>query len=201
MFLQFSYRFISPFYDLFVTRATAGSRQRSLSRLPQGGSARVLLSGVGTGLDFPFLNPAHEYTALDLTAPMLKRSKGKAAKLHMQLMQGDSMALPFADASFDFVVLHLIVAVVPDATCCLTESARVLKPGGKILVFDKFLQRGERAWLRRGLSLLTSRLVTRLNVVFEDVLEKVPDLKLVSDEKALAGGWFRLIVLSKIEIS
>lgn len=199
MSLQFSYRFISPFYDLFVARATAGSRQRSLSRLPQMGTSRVLLSGAGTGLDFPFLNPEHEYTALDLTHSMLKRSTGKAGNLRMQWTQGDSMALPFADASFDFVVLHLIVAVVPDAERCLAEAARVVKPGGQILVFDKFLHRGQRAWLRRALSLITSRFVTRLNVVFEDVLARVPKLKIISDEKVLAGGWFRLIVLSKAE--
>ena len=199
MFLQYSYRFISPFYDFFVARATAASRQRSLSRLPQTGTSRVLLSGAGTGLDFPFLNAGHEYTALDLTHSMLKRSTGKAGNLHMHLTQGDSMALPFADACFDVVVLHLIVAVVPDAARCLAEAARVVKPGGQILIFDKFLHRGERAWLRRGLSLITSRFVTRLNVVFEDVLASVQSLNLLSDEKGLAGGWFRLIVLSKLE--
>lgn len=199
MSLQFSYRFISPFYDFFVTRATAAARKRSLVRLPQQGMSRVLLSGAGTGLDFEFLYPGHDYTALDLTFAMLSRSVGKAKNLKMQWTQGDSMALPFADASFDFAVLHLIVAVVPDAERCLAEAARVVKPGGQILVFDKFLQRGQRAWLRRGLSLLTSRIVTRLNVVFEDALAKTPNLKLVSDEEVLAGGWFRLIVLSKVE--
>lgn len=197
MSLQTSYRIFSPFYDAFVARATSGSRQRSLSRLPAEGGLRVLLSGVGTGLDFEYLKPGHEYMALDLTHSMLKRSTGKAHNLHMQWTQGDSMALPFADASFDYVVLHLILAVVPDAERCLAESARVLKPGGQILVFDKFLYHGQRAWLRRGLSFITSRFVTRLNVVFEDVLERVPGLKLISDEKELAGGWFRLIRLEK----
>jgi len=197
MLLQLGYRFISPFYDFFVARATAAARKRSLSRLPLQGSSHVLISGAGTGLDFEFLNQAHDYTALDITFAMLRRSVGKAKNLKMQWLQGDSMALPFADESFDVVVLHLIVAVVPDAARCLAEASRVVKPGGQILVFDKFLHHGQRAWLRRGLSLITSRFVTRLNVVFEDVLAQVTNLKIVSDEKILASGWFRLIVLTK----
>lgn len=199
MSLQTSYRFIAPFYDVFLARATASSRQRSLSRLPRHGTARVLLSGAGTGLDFPFLNASHDYTALDLTAAMLARSHGRARNLQMEWVQGDSMGLPFADKSFDYVVLHLIVAVVPHPERCLAEAARVLKPGGRIFIFDKFLHRGERAWLRRSLSFVVAKIATRLDVVFEEVLENTPDLSVISDEPALAGGWFRLIELLKKE--
>ena len=197
MSLKTSYRLIAPFYDIFLARATCNARQRSLSHLPQSGSARVLLSGAGTGLDFPFLPPHHEYTALDLTKAMLARSTRRADGLHMQWVRGDSMALPFAAASFDHVVLHLIVAVVPQPQRCLAEAARVLKPGGRILLFDKFLRRGERAWLRRGLTPLIGQLATRLDVVFEEVLENVPGLRVFSDQPALARGWFRRIELQK----
>jgi len=200
MSLQASYRFIAPFYDAFLTRATTGARRRSLSRLPSAGAARVLVNGAGTGLDFPFLPEQHHYTALDLTRAMLARSRHRAQRLRLDWIQGDSMALPFADASFDCVVLHLIVAVVPHPERCLAEAARVLKPGGQILIFDKFLRPGERAWLRRGLSIIVARLATRLDVVFEEVLARVPGLTLVSNAPALAGGWFRLIELKKKEI-
>ena len=117
----------------------------------------------------------------------------------MQWVRGDSMALPFAAGGFDFVVLHLIVAVVPQPQRCLAEAARVLRPGGRILLFDKFLRRGERAWLRRGLTPLIEQLATRLDVVFEDVLGKVPGLRVLSNQPALARGWFRLIELQKEE--
>lgn len=199
MSLQTSYRFIAPFYDIFLARATAGARARSLSRLPRQRSARVLVSGAGTGLDFPFLTPNNDYTALDLTAAMLARSHNRARNLQMQWVQGDSMALPFADQSFDYVVLHLIVAVVPHPERCLAEAARVLKPGGRILIFDKFLRSGERAWLRRSLNVVVEQFATRLNVVFEDVLAHTPGLNVVADQPALAGGWFRLIELLKKE--
>ena len=198
MSLKTSYRFIAPFYDAFLARAiTADVRQRSLFALAQQERGRVLLSGAGTGLDFPFLPPHHDYTALDLTAAMLARSRGRAHGLNMAWTQGDSMALPFASGSFDYVVLHLIVAVVPQPQRCLTEAARVLKPGGRIFLFDKFLRRGERAWLRRALSPLAGQLATRLDVVFEDVLKTVPALCVLSDQPALARGWFRWIELQK----
>lgn len=197
MSLQTSYRFIAPFYDFFLRRATASQRQRSLTRMPWQQGAQVLLSGAGTGLDFPFLPTGNTYMALDLTAAMLARSRNRALQLNMTLVQGNSMKLPFADNSFDCVVLHLIVAVVPQPEDCLAEAARVLKPGGSILVFDKFLQRGKHAWLRRSLSFITAQVATRMDVVFEDVLMNTPNLNVISDEPALAGGWFRLIELQK----
>jgi ubiquinone/menaquinone biosynthesis C-methylase UbiE len=196
MSLQTSYRFIAPFYDLVLDRATREARRRSLQRLPAK-PARVFLGGAGTGLDFPLLPTQHDYVALDITAAMLTKARPRSIGLDLALIQGDSLALPFADASFDCVVLHLIVAVVPRPAQALAEAARVLKPGGKLLVFDKFLRAGQVAPLRRALSPLIGQIATRTDVVFEEVLAAVPELNLRSDEAALAGGWFRLIELEK----
>ncbi len=204
MSLKTSYRFIAPFYDLFVDRATRAARKRSLARLPQQvlpqqGAAKVLLNGVGTGLDLLYLPLCHEYTALDITAAMLARAQPRADNLNMQCVQGDSMALPFAANCFDYLILHLIVAVVPQPPLCLHEAARVLKPGGRMFLFDKFLQAGERAWLRRALTPLVGQLATRLDVVFEEVMRSAPDLRVITDEPILARGWFRLIELQKVQ--
>lgn len=199
MSLKASYRFIAPFYNLFLKHATGKFRQRSLACLPQKTGSKVLLSGVGTGLDIPYLPANLTYTGLDLSASMLSRARPCVKTLDMQLLQGNSMQLPFADNSFDCVVLHLIVAVVPEPHKCLQEAARVLKAGGQILIFDKFLRRGERAWLRRGLSPVVAQVATRLDVIFEDVLEQSSELQLIKDEPVLAGGWFRLIELRKPE--
>ncbi|MFA5824400.1 MAG: class I SAM-dependent methyltransferase [Gallionellaceae bacterium] len=197
MSLKTSYRFIAPIYDVFLERSTSRARRLSLARLPQQESLQVLINGAGTGLDFPFLPPRHEYTALDLTGAMLARSLNRGNGLKVARVQGDGMSLPFADESFDVVVLHLILAVVPRPDLCLAETARVLKPGGRILLFDKFLQRGQQAWIRRSLNILIKHLATRLDVVFEEVLEATPRLHVVSDEPALANGWFRLIEIQK----
>ena len=128
---------------------------------------------------------------------MMRRAIDRAPGLDIAWTQGDSERLPFRDEAFDYVVLHLIVAVVPHPQRALAEAARVVRPGGTLLVFDKFLRRGERAPLRRLVSPLTARIATRTDVVFEALLEAVPQVRVVRDEPALARGWFRRIVLRK----
>lgn len=151
----------------------------------------MLLAGIGTGLDVPHLAPGNTYVGIDLTRAMLARVPRSGEPL--SLVEANAMQLPFAAASFDYAVLHLIVAVVPEPDRCLAEAARVLRPGGTVLVLDKFLRRGRAAPLRRALSPIVSRLATRLDVVWDDVLAAVPGLEVTSDEPAIAGGWFRLI--------
>lgn len=196
--LRLSYSLIAPIYDLVVERAMREAREKSLSALPTDTTEKVLLSGLGTGLDLPLLPTAHHYTALDFNAAMLERARGRSANLRVEWVLGDSMALPFANEYFDHVVLHLITAVVPEPRFCLAEAARVLRPGGSIIIFDKFLRPRQTAPLRRWLTPLTCRIATRMDVVFEEVLLAAPALKVVSDVPMLAGGWFRGIVLHKI---
>ncbi len=196
MSLKHSYTLVAPFYDAFLTAATHGARRRSLAALADGPPRDVLLLGVGTGLDLPHLPTQHRYVGLDLTAAMLKRAKPRAAGLHFSPLRGDAQRLPFRDGSFDVVVLHLILAVVPAPTFCLAEAVRVTKPGGRLLIFDKFLRRGETGW-KHWLNPLTRRVATRLDVVFEDVLASVGGVHVARNEPGLAAGWFRLIQLEK----
>lgn len=195
--LRLSYSLIAPFYDLAISRAMRAARQRSLASLPSTTPGTVLISGAGTGLDLPLLPAMHRYVALDFNAAMLARAQQRAQGKQVKFVLGDSMALPFADNSFDHVVLHLIVAVVPQPSWCLAEAARVLKPGGTILLFDKFLREGERATMRRWLNPLARRLATRTDVVFEETVKAVPSLHVLSDEADLGNGWFRRVRFSK----
>jgi ubiquinone/menaquinone biosynthesis C-methylase UbiE len=193
MSLRTSYRLIAPIYDQVADRPLRRARLRSLAGLPADGQALVLLGGVGTGLDLPHLPAAHRYVGLDLTRAMLERARARRNDLSIQFVEGNSEQLPFANACFDHAILHLILAVVPDPSRCLGECARVVKPGGVVLVLDKFLRPGSSAWLRRALNPLASRIATRTDVVFEDVLARVSALRLIDDQPAFAGGWFRRI--------
>jgi len=197
--LRLSYSLIAPIYDLVIARALHKARSHSLSALPQDTTKEILLSGVGTGLDLPLLPVMHHYTALDFNASMLSRARQRGKSLQIDWVLGDSMALPFNDSRFDHVVLHLILAIVPRSELCLGEAARVLKPGGTIILFDKFIRPKKLALLRRALTPLSRHIATRMDVVFEDVLNEVPQLQLVNDVPLLAGGWFRGIVLKKIQ--
>jgi len=195
--LRQSYTLIAPFYDAALNAATRAARSRSLESLPVA-RARVLLSGVGTGLDLPLLPTQHSYTGVDLTRAMLRRAVPRAASLDFCCVQADAQRLPFSDHSFDHAILHLILAVLPDPLACLRETARVVAPGGNLLVFDKFLQRGQRAPVRRLLNPVIRRIATRLDVVLEELLEQTPQLIVESDQPALVAGWFRLIRLKRV---
>ncbi len=195
--LRMSYSLIAPLYDMVIERPMREVRSRSLAALPTDAPKNVLISGVGTGLDLPHLPALHHYTALDFNPAMLSRAKEREEKLDIDFILGDSMDLPFTEAQFDFVVLHLIVAVVPEPQKCLSEAARVLKPGGTIVLFDKFLQPNQNAWLRRALTPLSRRFATRMDVVFEEVLRGAPTLEVLSNKGALGGRWFRRITLRK----
>jgi len=196
--LRLSYSLIAPLYDWAIERPMREARRVSLAALPNEVARRVLLSGIGTGLDLPLLPKIHRYTALDFNAAMLSRARPRGADLQVDWVLGDSMALPFSDGHFDHVVLHLITAVVPDPQRCLSEAARVLKPGGTIILFDKFLRPGQAAPLRRWLTPLSRRIATRMDVIFEEVLQQVPGLEVLSDVPLMVGGWFRGIVLQKL---
>ncbi|MFO1371377.1 MAG: methyltransferase domain-containing protein [Candidatus Competibacteraceae bacterium] len=197
--LRYSYTVIAPLYDAFVAPFTTAARRRSLAFLHEGPHAEVLLVGIGSGLDIPLLPSGSRYTGLDLTPAMLVRARRKAAasNLDLRLDLGDARSLPYTDAAFDVVVLHLILTITPHPERVLAEAARVLRPGGRILIFDKFLRPQQKAPLRRLLSPLLGLLATRTNVVFEQVLAETPGLTVVTDQPALAGGWFRHIVLRK----
>lgn len=197
--LERAYTLWAPFYDAAVASAFRESRRKSLAALGEVSGQRILLVGVGTGLDIPWLKPGASYVGIDLTAAMIGRARAKAREfgVPIRLVRGDGMELPLRHGSFDRVVLHLIVAVVPNPRALLREAARVVRPGGTIHILDKFLRPGQSAPFRRWLSPVLGRLATRTDVVFEEVLASCPGLELVCDEPDLGRGWFRQIVLKR----
>jgi len=198
MSLKHSYTLLAPLYDGLVTRATEPMRRKSLARLGDVQGRHILLGGVGSGLDLPLLPEGAHYTGIDLTPAMLRRAEKRIPlNRDVRLMEADMMALPFEREVFDVVILHLILAVVPEPADALREAARVLKPGGRILILDKFLRPGQLALGRRLLNPLLRHIATRTDVVFEHLLPLAPSLRVLADEPAIPGGWFRHIELHK----
>ena len=192
------YSFYAPFYDL-IGRALQPQRRRAIELLHLRPGERVLILGAGTGLDLEFLPAGVDITATDLAAPMVRRIRSRAARLRLsvnaRIMDGER--LEFADASFDVVVLHLILAVIPDPLACIREAARVLKPDGKISIFDKFLPEGQTpSRLRRMLDPLVALLASEINRPLGPILQ-AGDLEAVHDEPALLNGMFRIIIARK----
>jgi len=197
--LKFSYTLLAPVYDAIVSAPTEKIRIDSLRRLHSSPGRDVLINGIGSGLDIPHLPPGHHYTGTDITPAMLRKARQRADQYGMDIMlrEADTMALPFDPASFDIVVMHLILAVVPDPALALQEACRVLRPGGKLFIMDKFIQPGESALLRRMINPLLRHLATRTDVVFEQLHARCEELQLIDNRPILLGGWFRSIELEK----
>ena len=198
MALKHSYTLFAPVYDKMVGGVLDSIRQTSLERLKYAQHQSILINGIGSGLDIPYL-PTADYTGSDITPAMLALAQKRSVSydVPITLICADSQSLPFKDNSFDAIVMHLILAVVPKPESALKESSRVLKPGGKIYLLDKFIQPGKLAIIRRMLNIVVRHIATRTDVVFENVLQHCPELKCVSDTPALAGGWLRLLELEK----
>ncbi len=198
----------APFYDLLVG-GFSDVRRRSIARLDLVAGERVLLLGAGTGVDLAFVPPGVRAAAIDVTPEMLARARPRARQLAArhagpdaaagaaQLAVMDGQRLAFAGGAFDAVVLHLILAVIPDPVRCLAEAARMLRPGGRIAVFDKFLRDGASPGLLRALAAPVARLAaTDINRRLGDIVVAAAatsgtTLEPLWDEPALLAGFFR----------
>ena len=144
MWNRLRYTVWAPAYDAIARAAGFDTARRlSIDRLRIASGARVLIVGAGTGLDLDFLPSNVHVTAIDVTPAMLKHLERRAAGMGRSVTARimDARHLAFPDSSFDAVVMHLILAVMPEPARGLREAVRVLKPGGRIAVFDKFLKR------------------------------------------------------------
>jgi phosphatidylethanolamine/phosphatidyl-N-methylethanolamine N-methyltransferase len=191
------YTGIAPIYDLFVR--FAGPRRRAVELLQPAPGARVLIVGCGTGADLPHLPADARISAVDLTPAMVERTRRRAAELGRTVRTEvmDASHLEFPDGSFDVVLLHLIVAVVPDPRGCIREAARVLRSGGQATVLDKFVPDGGRPSILRRLLDLPARVVaTRLTRQLGPLLEDTP-FRVLHREGALLGNLFEIILLER----
>jgi ubiquinone/menaquinone biosynthesis C-methylase UbiE len=193
------YTLYAPLYDPVVRRIGRG-RIRALELLAVQPRERVLIVGCGTGLDLEHLPREAEVTAVDLTPAMVEKTRERAATLGMTIDARvmDAAALTFPDASFDCVILHLILAVVPDPRTTAREAARVLRPGGRASIFDKFVGEGQSPSLvRRAVNLVANAVATDITRRLGDILAG-SGLEIERDEPAAFGGVFRVAIARRV---
>ena len=198
MWNRLRYTLWAPAYDSMVGAAGfTTARRLSIDRLRLASGDRVLIVGAGTGLDLEFLPPNVQVTAIDVTPAMLKHLERRAARTGASVTARvmDARQLAFPDSSFDAVVMHLILAVMPEPERGLREAVRVLKPGGRIAVFDKFLGDEEQPSLKRQLvNALAKPLFSDLNRRLGPLIAGTP-LVIEHDEPVAFGGAYRVVTL------
>ena len=98
----------------------------------------VLEVAIGTGLNLPHYPAGVQLTGVDHSPAMLDIARHRAAQLGrtVDLRQGDAQALEFHSAVFDTVVCTFSLCAIPDDRTAVAEMARVLRPGGLLLLAD-----------------------------------------------------------------
>ncbi|MGI5242626.1 class I SAM-dependent methyltransferase [Dactylosporangium sp. CA-139066] len=93
---------------------------------------------VGTGLNLPYYPPGVRLTGVEWSPAMLEHARRRAGSLGLaaDLRVGDAQALDLPDASFDTVLCTFALCAIPDARAAFGEMARVLRPGGLLLLAD-----------------------------------------------------------------
>lgn len=143
--VQQVYGALARVYDGGFDWALGPGRRRAVARLPIRPGEHVLEVGVGTGLSFLHYPDHAHVTGIDVSEPMLEQARGRLRKMTggptVQLELMDACSLSYPDACFDHVVAPYVISVVPEPARVMREIARVCKPGGTVIVVNRFRTR------------------------------------------------------------
>lgn len=115
---------------------------------------------IGTGLNLPHYPPDVRLTGVDLSPEMLEQARARASALGrpIQLREADAHDLPFPGGTFDTVVCTYALCSVHDDRRAIAEMARVLVPGGRLILLDHVASTVRPLyWLQRLLDSIESR--------------------------------------------
>ena len=157
-----AYALWAPVYDL-VFGAIFERGRRAATAAAERVGGRILEVGVGTGISLPGYSPQNRIIGIDLSEAMLRKARRRVAELALtnveKLEVMDAEHLSFADASFDVVVATHVISTVPNPEAALDECARMLRPGGEMILLSRI---GADARMRHLVELLLQPVVRRL---------------------------------------
>jgi ubiquinone/menaquinone biosynthesis C-methylase UbiE len=127
-------------YETIMARGEEAGFRAWRDWLAEGLSGDVLEIGCGTGFMFAHYPEGARVRAIDVDADFLARARERAkARTNVEVLEASAEALPFPDASFDFVISSLVFCSIPDAARAFAEARRVLRPGGELRLVEHVL--------------------------------------------------------------
>lgn len=154
--LRYKYAWTARFYDLLDLPFEHGRYRHIRPEVfkPLEGARQLLDCGVGTGRNIPHYPADALVTGIDHSPAMLARACRRAGKSgrRVDLIEADVTNLPFEDGCFDAAAATFLFCVLPDAlqVPALREMARVVRPGGRIVLLEYTLsQEPFRRWLMK----------------------------------------------------
>jgi phosphatidylethanolamine/phosphatidyl-N-methylethanolamine N-methyltransferase len=147
----------APIYDALCGPIFLNGRRAAANAAREVGG-KVLEIGVGTGLSFDDYDETTEITGIDLSEPMIARARLRAASGRYPYVKGlavmDAHSLRYPDGAFDCVVGQFVITLVADPERVLSECARVVRPGGQIILVNHL-------YSERGLAAAVERLLAQ----------------------------------------
>jgi phosphatidylethanolamine/phosphatidyl-N-methylethanolamine N-methyltransferase len=194
----------APVYDLVFGPVFERGRHAAIAAAERVGG-RILEVGVGTGISLPSYSRSNRICGIDISEPMLRKAQERVTELGLTNVEGlwvmDAEQLRFPDASFDVVVAQYVITTVPNPEATLDEFARILKPGGEIVLVSRV---GAEAGLRRALERWFAPAARKLGWRTEfswqryaQWAERSPDIELLERRAVPPLGHFSLIRFAK----
>ena len=194
------YEVLARVYDDWFDWALGPGRRVAVRRLPVQAGQRVLEVGVGTGLSLPYYPEDCHITGIDISEAMLHQARERAELLNrtdIALRLMDARELSYPDASFDHVLAPYVISVVPEPDKVMAEIRRVCKPGGTVMVVNRFRSSNRcLGWLEEWLSTASQWIGFRLDLPLDTVLGTA-GLELVELERVNLLGLWRLLELRR----
>lgn len=196
----------APIYDLVFGLVFERGREAAVAAADRIGG-RILEAGVGTGLSLPTYSSNSRLVGIDISEPMLRKALARVRALDLRHVEGlavmDVERLSVADASFDVVVAQYVVTAVPDPEATLDEFARVLKPGGEIVLLSRVgAESGLRRFIEQQLAPLARLLGWRTDFPWARYarwVERARGIFLIERRPMPPFGHFSLIRFGKAE--
>jgi len=196
----------APIYDALCGPVFINGR-RAAARAAREVGGRILEIGVGTGLSFDDYDACTEITGIDISEPMIARARVRAKSgrypFVKELVVMDAHALTYADASFDCVVGQFVITLVEDPERVLSECARVVRPGGQIILVNHlYSERGLAAAVERLLAQKARTLGLRPEFPFQrlaDWAQEHGGTELIERRKLKPFGVYTLVRFRRAE--
>jgi phosphatidylethanolamine/phosphatidyl-N-methylethanolamine N-methyltransferase len=152
----------APVYDLVFGGVFSKGRDAAIQATNKIGG-QVLEVGVGTGISLPLYAPHVRIVGTDISEAMLKKARQRVSELRLKNVDGlavmDAEKLEFPDNSFDVVMAQYVVTAVPNPEAALDEFARVLRPGGELIILTRVsADAGMRRFIEQQLQPVVRRL-------------------------------------------
>jgi phosphatidylethanolamine/phosphatidyl-N-methylethanolamine N-methyltransferase len=199
----------APIYDLVFGGVFSKGRDAAIQATNKLGG-RVLEVGVGTGISLPLYAPHVRIFGTDISEAMLKKARQRVDEFRLKNIEGlavmDAEKLEFSDNSFDVVMAQYVVTAVPNPEAALDEFARVLRPGGELIILtrvsaDAGMRRSIEQWLQPLVRRLGFRTAEFAWSRYARWLQGANSMELVERRPIPPLGHFSLVRFRKIELA